>query len=490
MDFFVNTMLYLQSFMGPICGLQVIKDTYHWDELGGCYNHNAIQLHQPLMSKLMATTGNRPDDYPEELYKTMIDLRDRGHFDPKYCPRQSTNDPTLAPLVDETTTECLFINETESGLLSGLEVNLVKHVNVLNTFHVLAEESIRDDLVLYVASIVATAIDANEDGEVDDAQLKEILANNKAHIVICADTESAAAGACGYYMDEYYAHGVGGKTPAFLLQTEINPQYRGYWGKDNTVIAVIRNILRFGLSELHPEVLGLPMNSDTSTLQHSMGYSISYGIMKLEGIPEHVWTCDLDCQMETYFAYGALSFKKILTEQMCQDTTIMEAWGLCHPHLPWTDEPLLKNGGEFWRNPEFRAWAQGIFGPNGPHPLAPHGKYNACEQDSEASDLMMSMMCNDGLSIEPTDQSEGDDFFTVGVYEKINVLNSITVYAPIGLTGPSQNPSPLQFAADVAAQLLDANNDGIVDSYKLQKQLQESNAQVFILAGMADFDMY
>ena len=69
---------------------------------------------------------------------------------------------------------CFEIAENPNPSIDALAL-FPKYVNVLDCIHIYAEQSISDSKVLHAAAIAAELLDNNEDGIIDDENVKNVL---------------------------------------------------------------------------------------------------------------------------------------------------------------------------------------------------------------------------------------------------------------------------------------------------------------------------
>ena len=484
--YFTGTVLFLQGLMRNVCHKPAIRDVFHWHRLGGCSDPSVIIRHQPIMSDLLTLDGWDSSDKTQGLH-LIIRQPPNAH----YCP----NRPTPAPPTE--TTDCLEVTpiprptDPEPGtyLLHGAEQEFKKQVDVLGTFRVFAEEEIPDKTILYVASIVATSLDWKQNKKVDDPILQEKLLQNKAHIVICEERHSAG---CEYYLSHYKGM-LQNELPAVLLHREINSGHSGHWGKDLTIINVVRNIYKFGISKLH-SAYASPEDpedgQDASSLQEKMEESVTKGYFKPSS---HCKFSDKDCQVQLYFAVAALTMKKRLTENMCTGTDLESVWNICgHDH--WNNEPLLMNGGEWFReatapnnNWPHDIWKHGIIWGD---TTKPDGKYEACEVGPQQM-LALSENCfGDQMKVEPLNDT--DPAWLRDNFNKVNVFDTITIYGHKDFPSVTNNDNPLKWTGDIVANLLVHGQTGRPEAVAAMKALTETlkkyKARLFLLTKESDKD--
>ena len=123
-----------------------------------------------------------------------------------------------------------------------------KYVNVLDCFGIYAESSISDAKVLHAAAIAAELLDNDEDGIVDDQELKNELISADALIPIFTSEWSQAA---NNFFNNYQGDGVS----AVLFNNEVDPNNPGFWSQDASVEEILHTINHVGHVNMHPNAV-------------------------------------------------------------------------------------------------------------------------------------------------------------------------------------------------------------------------------------------
>ena len=167
---------------------------------------------------------------------------------------------------------------------------MLMYLIVLKIF---AESSISDTKVLHAAAIAAELLDNDEDGIVDDDNLRIVLTSNNALMPIFSSEWSQAA---NDFMDNYNGDGVS----AVLFNNEIDPDNPGHWGDDASVEEIIHTINHVGHVSIYPNIFELDPNS--SVMSDAMDVARGGQFLNVpNNYPEEAWyhyddwTCDYQC---------------------------------------------------------------------------------------------------------------------------------------------------------------------------------------------------
>ena len=205
-----------------------------------------------------------------------------------------------------------------------------KYVNVLDCFAIYAPSNISDEKVLHAAAIAAELLDNNEDGEVDDPELKQELANHDALMPIFTSENSQAANS---FFNNYNGDGVS----AVLFNNEIDPSQPGHWGDDASVEEIIHTINHVGHVSIYPETFNIQPNS--SIMSDAMDIARGGQFLTVpNNYPEEAWyhyddwTCDYECMAIEYLYWCIVTDMGILDDiQTCNG--IANEWEPCTPEL-------------------------------------------------------------------------------------------------------------------------------------------------------------
>jgi len=204
-----------------------------------------------------------------------------------------------------------------------------KYVNVLDCFHIYAEDTISDEKTLHAAAVAAALLDNNKDGVVDDPLIEAILRNSNTMMPIFTNEWSSAMDDVWYYYD--------GCVSAALFRNEIDPSQPGHWGDDATVEEILHTINHCGQVEVYPNAFNLQPNS--SLMSNAMDIARGGQFLNTPNqYPEEAWyhyddwTCDYECMAIEYLYWCIVSYMGILDDtQTCNG--IDNEWELCTPEL-------------------------------------------------------------------------------------------------------------------------------------------------------------
>ena len=208
--------------------------------------------------------------------------------------------------------------------------DFTKYVRVLDCFSVYAESSIPDAKVLHAAAVAAELLDNDENGEVDDPELKAELAANGALIPIFAYDGSPA-------MNNFFDHYNGDGTAAVLWHNEIDPNNPGYWGSDATVEEVVHVINAIGHTNIYPLAFAVEPNSSLLTTAMDVARGGQF-IQHPNNYPQEAWyhyddyTCDYECMAIEYLYWCIVTNMGILADA-ATCTGIADEWEPCTPAL-------------------------------------------------------------------------------------------------------------------------------------------------------------
>tara|TARA_B100001057_G_scaffold117755_1_gene116320 strand:- start:85 stop:1152 length:1068 start_codon:yes stop_codon:yes gene_type:complete len=213
-----------------------------------------------------------------------------------------------------------------------------KYVNVLDCFDIFAESGISDVKILHAAAVAAELLDNNEDGIVDDPQIKSKLIEHSAMMPLLMYEGSNAEDAL---VEHYEGDGIS----AVLYNFEIDPNQPGHWGDDASVEEILHTINHVGHTNVYPNAFGLSPNS--SLLSEAMDVARGGQFINFPGsYPEEAWyhyddyTCDYECMAIEYLYWAILSNMGILNDpQTCAGIT--NEWEPCTPALFENTDELM-----------------------------------------------------------------------------------------------------------------------------------------------------
>ena len=226
---------------------------------------------------------------------------------------------------------CFEIGENPNPDIQALNL-FPKYINVLNCIHIYAEATISDEKVLHAAAIAAELIDNNEDGLVDDDNVKNELMSNYTIMPLLAYEGSNAEDMLfdGFEDLKEQNNFCAG---AVLYNNEINPSSPGFWGEDASVEEILHTINSCSHIEIYPDVFGLDPNS--SEMSDAMDVARGGQFLSIpnqypsEGWYHYDdWTCDYQCMAIEYLYWCIVTNMGLLDNNMiCWG--ISDEWELC-----------------------------------------------------------------------------------------------------------------------------------------------------------------
>ena len=222
-------------------------------------------------------------------------------------------------------TVCLTIEANPNPGHAALG-GFTKYVDVLGTMGIYAESSISDEKVLHAAAITAELLDNDEDGIVDDQQLKaKLIANNTIMPVFAYD---------GSPVENTFYNNFNDCGGAVLYNDEVDPNNPTQWGMDASLEEILHTINVCGHNELYPTVFGFSSPTqltdamDTARGGHFTTIPTPY--------PSNAWytyddnTCDYEC-MAVEYLYWCIAANMGALSNVCSG--ISNEWLPCTPCL-------------------------------------------------------------------------------------------------------------------------------------------------------------
>lgn len=207
-----------------------------------------------------------------------------------------------------------------------------KYINVFNCLHIYAESSISDEKVLHVAAIAAELLDNDEDGVIDDDDIKNELLSKYTIMPVFAYEGSSAEDVLFDSFDKLmddnnFCAG------AVLYNNEVDPSNPGFWGYDASVEEVLHTINWCSHVEIYPDIFGLDPNS--SLMSDAMDIARGGQFLTIpSNYPEQSWyhyddsTCDYQCMAMEYLYWCIVTNMGLLDNNMiCSG--ISDEWELC-----------------------------------------------------------------------------------------------------------------------------------------------------------------
>ena len=227
-------------------------------------------------------------------------------------------------------TVCFEIEENNSGI-QALDL-FPKYVNVFDCIHIYAEQSISDQKVLHAAAIAAELLDNNEDGVIDDDNVKDALMSLYTIMPLFSYEGSNAEDMLFDSFEELMDNN-NFCAGAVLYNNEIDPSSPGFWGDDASVEEILHTINACSHVEIYPDVFGLAPNS--SEMSDAMDVARGGQFLSIPSqYPEEGWyhyddwTCDYECMAMEYLYWCIVANMGLLDNNMiCSG--ISNEWELC-----------------------------------------------------------------------------------------------------------------------------------------------------------------
>ena len=308
-------------------------------------------------------------------------------------------------------TVCFEIEENNSGI-QALSL-FPKYVNVFDCIHIYAEQSISDAKVLHAAAIAAELLDNDEDGMIDDENVKNELMSLYT-IMPLFSYEGSDAEEMVFDNFEDLKENNNFCAGAVLYNNEIDPSSPGFWGNDASVEEMLHTINACSHVEIYPDVFGLDPNS--SEMSDAMDVARGGQFLNIPNqYPEEGWyhyddwTCDYQCMSMEYLYWCIVTNMGLLDNNMiCWG--IYDEWELCSPE-EFENTDILMHA--IITNPEYKI-------PQ----LAPDGNY--CSSNSllkERNFKKLLLKTTDLLGRYSNDKNFYLNFYDDGSIEKIYILN-------------------------------------------------------------------
>ena len=236
-------------------------------------------------------------------------------------------------------TVCFTIEANPNSSDPALGV-FTKYVNVLDCFGIYAEAGIADEKVLHAAAVAAELLDNEEDGIVDDPQIKTQLQNYSALMPLFMADGSAV-------MNTFDNNYTGDGVSAVLFNDEIDPTQTGHWGDDASVEEILHTINHVGHTNVYPAAFSLPPSS--SLMSAAMDVARAGQFLTVpNSYPAAAWyhyddtTCDYECMMIEYMYWSIVSWMGVL-DDAATCAGILNEWEPCSPTLFQTTDTLMYN---------------------------------------------------------------------------------------------------------------------------------------------------
>ena len=228
-------------------------------------------------------------------------------------------------------TVCFNIETNPNPEILALSL-FTKYINVFDCVHIYAEQSISDQKVLHAAAIAAELLDNNEDGIIDDDNVKNKLMSIYTVMPLFAYEGSNAEDLLFDNFEDLMDNN-NFCAGAVLYSNEIDPSSPGFWGNDASVEEILHTINTCSHVEIYPDVFGL--DPDSSDMSDAMdvargGQFISIPSQYPDSGWYHYddWTCDYQCMAMEYLYWSIVTNMGLLDNNMiCSE--IANEWELC-----------------------------------------------------------------------------------------------------------------------------------------------------------------
>ncbi len=209
-----------------------------------------------------------------------------------------------------------------------------KYINVFDCIHIYAESSVSDSKVLHAAAIAAELLDNDEDGIIDDDNVKNELMSLYTIMPLFSYEGSSAENMLFDNFDNLIDNN-NFCAGAVLYNNEIDPSSPGFWGNDASVEEILHTINACSHIEIYPDVFGLDPNS--SEMSSAMDVARGGQFINIpDEYPEEGWyhyddwTCDYQCMAMEYLYWCIVTNMGLLENNMICGG-ISDEWELCTP---------------------------------------------------------------------------------------------------------------------------------------------------------------
>ena len=285
------TMSALSGLLNGHCDKPSVTLTY--DLKNQCTNQNSIREYNPKIVPLLI----HPNANNTKFHEYASALEAMKFVRSRYCPQQklaATVPPYVPDIIDDEipmgSQDWLICNKKDKkgyaievnplegthedwdfkigGPAAGLK-DAAYHLKTYTplfrmdpakseyAFYIFSDGNVTYDRILYVAYKLSSILDRDQDGNIDDDDMRDQLFANKAHIVLCGYGDPV--GGCSTY-EGHYAYGYGGSDPdnhegkypsdAALYSNEIRISKEGQMEYDKTQFKLLRAVIRYGMSKM------------------------------------------------------------------------------------------------------------------------------------------------------------------------------------------------------------------------------------------------
>ncbi|OBQ56862.1 hypothetical protein [Halodesulfovibrio spirochaetisodalis] len=311
--------------------------------------------------------------------------------------------------------------------------------------------------LLHAANVLAQYLDNNEDGQVDNPRVVEAMIARRAFLFMWGDKAQVDEIDAAFEANGWEGEGLD------LGNDETRPEWflNGRVGKfDEAIEQVWLLVATTGYAQVYPNIFG---EAGVSSLTAAMDVARGGRFEELPAsYPDNAWytysdqTCDYECMASGYFYWGMSS---VLGAQANRGDVISGVWKLFRKDDVKTGDPSLY---ALLNDPSYIL-------PT----VLPDGTYRNFQYSEEAT-----------LSQTPPtfDIKSCTDSHFPFFNQRINVFG-IQVYAD-----PNVPKNKIQHAANVLAQYLDNDENGVVDDPRVLSVMHENNAFLFMWSDESLFE--
>jgi len=193
-------------------------------------------------------------------------------------------------------------------------------------FNVYAQKNVKPEKVLHVANVMASLLDADYDGEIDNWSFKETFVEYQAHVAIFSEKDNSAH----EHYNEHVQYDSQYSPDLFLIENEINEYNLGILAVDKTLEVMLKQLYQNGFYGAHNNFKNVfdsapyegnfnPMNramneakDTTQTWPLNAQQNVQYSD-KASYRPTNE-KCDYMCQNEEYFMFASMAMMGTLQD--------------------------------------------------------------------------------------------------------------------------------------------------------------------------------
>jgi hypothetical protein len=240
----------------------------------------------------------------------------------------------------DTSTDCFEIFPVENPAPGFAAFD--RSINVLGILDVYTEPGVSDAKLLHVATITAELLDNDENGDLDHAELCNLLANANAFMPIFSSEGSPAE-------NELFDNFDGSTfcASAVLYADEVSPENPADWFEEAVVEEVLHTINHCGHVSLYPAAFDLAPNASLLTAAMDVARGGQFTTFP-SSYPAAAWyhyddnTCDYECMAIEYLYWCTVSHMGLLDDpNIC--AAIANEWEPCTPEQFTTTDELASS---------------------------------------------------------------------------------------------------------------------------------------------------